>query len=74
MTPQDAPKSDEKPEESGVTDVRRVREKIAAQHRGNLAEHAAESSRIAEALREKLGLGPVVQPPPRRAPKSGTGG
>jgi hypothetical protein len=65
---------DEKPEESGVTDVRRVREKIAAQHGGNLAEHAAESNRIAEALRDKLGLGPIVQPPPRQSPRSGTGG
>ena len=63
-----------KPDETGVTDVRRVREEIARQHGGNLAEHAAESNRIADELREQLRLGPVVQPRPRRTPKSGTGG
>lgn len=63
-----------KPEETGVTDVRRVRESIARQHNGNLAEHVAESNRIADALRDKLRLGPIVQPPSRRAQKSGTEG
>lgn len=61
-------------EETGVADVRRAREEIAKQHGGNLAEHVAETNRIAEALREKLRLGPVVQPPARRAPRSGTHG
>lgn len=61
-----------KPEETGVADVRRVRESIARQHNGNLAEHVAESNRIADALRDKLRLGPVVQPPNRRTLKSGT--
>lgn len=63
-----------KPEETGVTDVRRVRESIARQHNGNLAEHVAESNRIADALRDRLRLGPVVQPPAHHAPKSGTEG
>lgn len=44
MTSQDAPKSNENPQASAVADVRRVREKIAAQHGGNLAEHATESN------------------------------
>ena len=61
-----------KPEETGVTDVRRVRESIARQHNGNLAEHVAESNRITDALRDTLRLGPIVQPPSRRSLKSGT--
>ena len=72
-TPQNTPQ----PQETGVADVRHVREKIAKQHGGNLAEHIAESNRIAEALREKLRLGPVVPPPAppsRRSPRSGTEG
>jgi hypothetical protein len=62
-----------KPEETGVTDVRRAREAIAAQHSGDLAEHVAKSNRIAEELRTKLRLGPVVQPPAhaRKKPRSG---
>lgn len=63
-----------KPQETGVTDVRRVREAIAKQHGGNLAEHIAESNRIADELREKLRLGRIVQPPTRRTPRSGTQG
>lgn len=63
-----------KPEETGVADVRRVRESIARQHNGNLAEHVAESNRIADSLRDTLRLGPVAQPPAHRAPKSGTEG
>jgi hypothetical protein len=74
MTAPDTPKPHDDRDESGVADVRPVREKIAAQHGGNLAEHAAESNRIAEALREKLGLGPVVQPPLQQFATSGTGG
>jgi hypothetical protein len=66
--------NDPKPEETGVADVRRVREAIARQHKGNLADHVAESNRIADALRAKLRLGPTVQPPTRSAPKSGTEG
>ncbi len=63
-----------KPQETGVSDVRRAREEIARQHGGDLAEHVAESNRIADQLREKLRLGRVVQPPPRRTPRSGTQG
>lgn len=61
-------------EETAVTDVRRAREAIAKQHGDNLAEHVAESNRIAEELREKLRLGPTVQPPVRQKPRSGTEG
>jgi hypothetical protein len=59
---------------TGVDDVRRVREAIARQHRGNLAEHVLETNRIAEKVRERLGLGQTVQPPARTAPRSGTEG
>ena len=74
MTPPNPRPSTEKPDETSVADVRRVREQIARQHGGNLAEHAAESNRIAAELREKLRLGPVVEPPARRTPRSGTEG
>lgn len=60
------------PDETGVSDVRRVRESIARQHRGNLVEHVAESNRIANDLRAKLRLGPVIQPAARQRSKSGT--
>jgi hypothetical protein len=72
--PPNTPANTPRPDETGVTDVRRARETIARQHGGNLAEHVAESNRIADALREKLRLGPVVQPPARRTPRSGTEG
>ena len=61
-------------EETGVDDVRRVRENIARQHKGDLAEHVAETDRIAESLSRHLGLGPVVQPPPDGRQRSGTAG
>lgn len=41
---------------TGVADVRAVRDQIAAQHRGDLRNHAAETNRIVEPLIEKLGL------------------
>jgi hypothetical protein len=63
-----------KPQETSVADVRRAREEIAKQHGGNLAEHIAESNRITDELRERLRLGRVVQPPPRRTSRSGTQG
>ena len=69
MTPVQPTDSDER---SGVDDVCRVREQIASQHRGDLAAHVAESNRIAEELRKRLRLGPVVQPPPSHKPRSGT--
>ena len=43
-------------EETGVADVRRVCEKIAAQYHGDLREHIADTHRIVEPLIEKLGL------------------
>ena len=43
-------------EETGVADVRRVREKIAAQYHGDLRQHIADTNRIVEPLIEKLGL------------------
>ncbi|MGN6625772.1 MAG: hypothetical protein ACTHLN_04060 [Tepidisphaeraceae bacterium] len=43
-------------EETGVADVRRVRELIAARHHGDLREHIAETRRIVEPLIEQLGL------------------
>jgi hypothetical protein len=43
-------------EETGVADVRRVREKIAAQYHGDLRRHIAQTDEIVEPLIEKLGL------------------
>jgi hypothetical protein len=60
-------------EETGVDDVRRVREKIARDHNGDLAAHVAETNRIAEELRRRLRLGRVV-PPPTGGQRSGTEG
>ena len=61
-------------EQTGVDDVLSVRAKIAAQHKGDLAEHIAESNRIAEEVRRRLRLGPVVKPPENRPTRSGTTG
>jgi hypothetical protein len=43
-------------EETGVADVRLVREKIAAQYHGDLRKHIAQTDEIVEPLIEKLGL------------------
>jgi hypothetical protein len=43
-------------EETGVADVRAVRDKIASLYHGDLRKHAAETDRIVEPLIEKLGL------------------
>lgn len=43
-------------EDTGVADVRLVREKIAAQYKGDLRKHVAETNQIVEPLIEKLGL------------------
>lgn len=56
-------------EGTGVDDVRRVREQIAAEHGDDLAAHVAETNRISEELRQRLNLGPVVQPPASEPPK-----
>ena len=43
-------------EETGVADVRVVRDKIASLYHGDLRKHVAETDRIVEPLIEKLGL------------------
>ncbi|HET6247646.1 MAG TPA: hypothetical protein VFE47_08120 [Tepidisphaeraceae bacterium] len=43
-------------QESGVTDVRVVREAIAAQYNGDLRRHVSETNRIVQPLIERLGL------------------
>jgi hypothetical protein len=43
-------------DDTGVADVRIVREKIAAQYNGDLRKQAADTDRIVEPLLEKLGL------------------
>ncbi len=52
----DSQKKTDPSEETGVADVRRVREKIAAQYHGDLREHIADTNRIVEPFIEKLGL------------------
>jgi hypothetical protein len=55
--------------DSGVADVRAVREKIAAQYQGDLRQHAADTDRLVEPLIEKLGLrrGDPCHPTARRS-------
>ena len=60
-------------EDTGVADVRRVREKIAAQYQGDLRKHIAETNQIVEPLIEKLGLKRGV-PPKSDDRRSGTEG
>ena len=43
-------------EDTGVADVRLVREKIAAQYNGDLKMHVAQTTKMIEPLIEKLGL------------------
>ena len=43
-------------QQTAVDDVRAVRQAIAARHHGDMREHMAETNRIFEELREKLGL------------------
>jgi hypothetical protein len=57
-------------EPTAVDDVRRVREKIARQHHGNLHEHILETNRIAAALRRKLGLKTIRAPRLAKARKA----
>lgn len=47
-------------DDTGVADVRRVREKIAAQYAGDLRKHVAETHVIVQPLIEKLGLKQTV--------------
>jgi len=60
-------------EETGVADVRRVREKIAAQYHGDLRQHIADTNRMVEPLIEKLGLKQGI-PARQDARRSGTDG
>ena len=60
-------------EETGVADVRLVRQKIAAQHHGDLRRHVAETDRIVEPLIGPLGLKEGV-PPRKDDRRSGTEG
>ena len=69
----DSEKKVDPSEETGVADVRRVREKIAAQYNGDLRKHVAETNRIVEPLIEKLGLKQGV-PPTKDGRRSGTEG
>jgi hypothetical protein len=59
--------------DTGVADVRRVREKIAAQYNGDLQKHAAETNEIVEPLIERLGLREGL-PAPSTERRSGTEG
>lgn len=60
-------------EETGVADVRVVRDRIASLYSGDLRRHAAETDRIVEPLIEKLGLKEGV-PARREDRRSGTEG
>jgi hypothetical protein len=59
-------------EKTGVDDVRRVREKIAARYRGDFQRHMEDTRAIVEPLIEKLGLKRVSPGKPTR-PHSRTG-
>jgi hypothetical protein len=69
----DSEKKTDASEETGVADVRLVREKIAAQYHGDLREHITQTDRIVQPLIEKLGLKEGV-PAQRDDRRSGTGG
>jgi hypothetical protein len=62
----------ENPEETAVDDVRRVRERIARQHDGDLQGHIDETNRIAAELLKKLNI--RVVPAPTKPVRDGTGG
>lgn len=51
------------PQDSGVTDVRIVREAIAHQHEGDIVAHILESNRIARELEYAGRLGKMLTPP-----------
>jgi hypothetical protein len=60
-------------EDTGVADVRAVRNKIAARYNGDLRKHVAETDQIVEPLIEKLGLKQGI-PPRTNDRRSGTEG
>jgi hypothetical protein len=57
---------------TAVDDVRYVREKIAAQHGGDIRAHMAETNRLFEQINSKLKL--RVIPPPSGEARNGTRG
>jgi hypothetical protein len=59
---------------TAVEEVRRARESIAREHNGDLDAHVAQTNRLFEQVREGLGLGRVVQPPPREVKRDGASG
>ncbi len=61
------------PEPTAVDDVRRVREKIAREHGGNLRKHVEETNRITAGIRAKLKV-KVVPPSGPATRRAGTGG
>lgn len=52
-------------EDTGVADVRHVRQRIAAKYNGDLRKHIADTNQIVQPLLEKLGLKEGA--PPTRA-------
>jgi hypothetical protein len=60
-------------EQTGVADVRLVRERIAAQYQGDIRKHIAQTDEIVGPLIEKLGLKEGI-PPRRDNRRSGTAG
>lgn len=62
-----------KPEPAAFDDVRRVRERIAREHVGDLCKHIEETTRIAEKVRAKLNLR-LISAPTQGTRRSGTQG
>ncbi|HZL34749.1 MAG TPA: hypothetical protein VFC78_05515 [Tepidisphaeraceae bacterium] len=60
-------------EETSVDDVRRIREQFDRESGGDIRKHVEQTNRVVEELRDKLGLN-IVQPPPHRKLRDGTGG
>ncbi len=58
---------------TAIDDVRRVRDKIARDHGGDLHKHVEETNRIAAEIQARLKVKIVAPPTPRRK-RAGTGG
>jgi hypothetical protein len=71
--PNAPPTTNDPSDETGVADVRIVRDKIASLYNGDLRKHAAETDAIVAPLIEKLGLKQGV-PPRTDGRRSGTEG
>jgi hypothetical protein len=67
------PDSNDPSDQTGVADVRVVRDKIAALYDGNLREHVAQTDALVEPLIDKLGLKRGL-PPRKDDRRSGTEG